>query len=129
MVKVDERARRYQRWRLWVAAVGLLLTGAYLVALVMTGAAVAVRGRLAAFTPHWWLQLPLAVIILGAGHRLLTLPLTWLGGFWLPRRFGLLHQPFRAWLWDGAKAILIGGLLGLLGTEVVYALLRATSWW
>src|SRR2546427_6506528 len=94
-----------------------------------TGTAVALRDRLSALPPRWWVQLLLALVILGAGYRLLALPLHWLGGFWLPRRFGLLHQPFHRWLWDVAKATVIGGVLGLLGAEVVYGLLRATPWW
>ena len=54
---------------------------------------------------------------------------SWFGGFWLPRRFGLLHQPFRLWLWDSVKATLIGGILALLGATVVYAFMRVTAWW
>jgi STE24 endopeptidase len=125
----EERARTYHRQQLWLAGGALLLTAAYLVALIWTDGAVALRGRLALLTPRWWAELPLMLIILGTGHWLLSLPLRWLAGFLLPRRFGLLHQPFRRWLWDAVKAALIGGLLAVLGAEVVYALLRATSWW
>ena len=125
----EARARSYHRRQLWLAVGGLLVAAAYLVTLLATGAAVALRDRLSAFTPRWWVQLLLALVILGAGYRLLALPLHWLRGFWLPRRFGLLHQPFHRWLWDVAKATVIGGVLGLLGAEVVYGLLRATPWW
>ncbi len=128
-METKEPARSYHRWRLWLSAAGFLLATAYLVALIATGASTALRDRLSTLTAWWWLQLPLALVVLGAGYRLLTLPLTWLSGFWLPRRFGLLHQPFHRWLWDAAKGVLIGGLLTLLGAEIVYALLRATPWW
>ena len=53
-------------------------------------------------------------MVLAGGYRLLTLPLQWLGGFWLPRRYGLLHQSLGRWLWDAAKAALIGAALGLV---------------
>ena len=43
-------------------------------------------------------RVPSALLILGVGHQLLTLPLSWLGGFWLPRRYGLHHQTLRPWL-------------------------------
>jgi len=128
-MQTEARARRYHRRQLWLGVGGLLFAAAYLIALMATGTAVALRDRLSALTPRWWVQLLLALVILGAGYRLLALPLHWLGGFWLPRRFGLLDQPFHRWLWDAAKATLIGAMLGLLGAEVVYGLMRATSWW
>ena len=93
------------------------------------------RGRrrthrvLARWTTTWWLELGIVLLVLAGAYRLVTLPLHWLGGYWLPRRFGLLHQPFRRWLWDAVKAGLIGGMLGLLAVLIIYALLRVTPWW
>ena len=124
------RARRYHRRQFWLSIAGLFLAAAYLLALIATGAAVALRDWLSScLSPHWWIQLPLALIVLGGGYRVLSLPLRWLAGFWLPRRFGLLHQRFHRWLWDAAKATVIGGILALLGATVVYGFLRVTSWW
>ena len=97
--------------------------------LVETRAAVRLAERLAIWTPHWWLALAVAVLVLGGGYRLLSLPLGWLGGFWLPRRYGLLHQSLGRWLWDAAKAALVGGALGLLAVEIVYGLMRWSAWW
>ena len=125
----EERARTYHRRQLWLAGTGLLLTAAYLVALIWTGGAIALRDRLSLLTTRWWVALPLMLLILGIGHWLLTLPLRLAAGFFLPRRFGLLHQPFRRWLWDSVKAATIGGALAVLGAEVLYGLLRLTSWW
>jgi len=123
------RARTYHRWQFLLGAASFVLSVLYLGAWVLTGAAVALRNALGALTPVWWIELPLALLVLGAGHGLLSLPLRWLGGFWLPRRFGLLHQSFLRWLWDVAKAGGIGAVLGVLAAEVVYGLLRATAWW
>jgi STE24 endopeptidase len=123
------RARTYHRWQFRLSLAGFLLSAAYLAGLLATGAAVALRDRLASLTGHWWLQLPLALIALGGAYRLATLPLSWLAGFWLPRRFGLLHQSFLRWLWDAVKAAGIGGALGLAAALTVYGLLRATAWW
>ena len=124
-----ERSRAYHRRQFRLSALGFAVTVAYLVAWLATGASIALRDALVAFTPHWWLQVPLALLVLGIGHRLVTLPLSWVSGFLLPRRFGLLHQPFRLWLADVAKAGAIATLLGIVATLVVYALLRATAWW
>jgi len=128
-VQSEERARAYHRWQFRLSAAGFALAAGYLAALLATGLALALRQTLEQLTPVWWLQLPLALLIVGGGYRLVTLPLAWLRGFWLPRRFGLLHQPFRQWLWEAVKANLIGAVLGVLAAEVVYGLLRATPWW
>ena len=58
-------------------------------------------------------------------------PLTLVRGYWLPRRFGLLHQPLRAWLADRAE----GGAdrwsaRRSRAVELVYVLLERTAlWW
>jgi STE24 endopeptidase len=128
-VPADARARAYHRRRLALSLAELALTASYLIVLVETRAAVHLAERLATWTPRWWLALAVAVLVLGGGYRLLSLPLAWLGGFWLPRRYGLLHQSLGRWLWDAAKTALIGGVLGLVAVEVVYGLMRWSAWW
>jgi len=122
-------ARHYNRLRLGVSLVALALTAGYLVALLTTDAA----GRLAAIAAAWTsrpaLQLAVALAVLATGWRLLTLPLAWIGSYWLPRRFGLLHQSAGHWAWDAIKAAAIGAVLALAGVELAYALLRLTPWW
>src|SRR5436309_2068244 len=123
-------AARYHRLQLVLAAAGLGRWAAYRLAALLTGAAHALAGAAAAATATAWGQVALVASILGAAHALLTFPLAWTRGWWLPRRYGLLHQSLRGWLADRAKAALLAGALGLAAVEVVYALLRATPlWW
>jgi len=123
------RARIYHRRQLALSLLGLALSVTYLLVLIETRAATHLTEYLARWTTAWWLELGIVLLVLAGAYRLVTLPLHWLGGYWLPRRFGLLHQPFRRWLWDAVKAGLIGGMLGLLAVLIVYALLRVTPWW
>lgn len=123
------RARVYHRRQLALSVLGLALSVAYLVALIATRAAAHLADHVARWTSLWWLELGLVVLVLAGAYRLLTLPLHWLGGYWLPGRFGLLHQPFWRWLWDAMKAALIGAGLGLLAILTIYGLLRVTAWW
>ena len=125
----EERARQYHRWQFRLSVAGFLLAAAYLVLLLTTGAAVSLRTTLVQLGLPWWLQLPLALVALGLPYELISLPLNLVSGFWLPRRFGLLHQSFGRWLWDSVKGGLIGGGLLLIGAELVYGLMRATEWW
>jgi STE24 endopeptidase len=99
------------------------------VTLLATDAAGRLVAVATAWTPRPWLQLALVLAALAAGWRVLSLPLRWLGGFWLPRRFGLLHQSLAHWMGDALKAAAIGAVLALAGAELAYALLRLTPWW
>ena len=125
----DERARGYHRLQLGLSVLTFALGVGYLSVLLATGSSARLAARIAEWTARPWLALAAITLVVGTGWRLLTLPLAWLGGFWLPRRFGLLHQPFARWAWDAVKAGAIGGVLTLAGVEVVYALLRWTPWW
>jgi len=123
-------AARYHRLRLVLAAAGLALSIAFLAVLVLTGAAHALARAAAHATGSVWGQVALVAVVLGAARAVLTFPLGWTRGWWLPRRYGLLHQSLQGWLADRAKATLLSGVFGLAAVEVVYALLGATPlWW
>ena len=122
-------AHAYHSWQLGLGVLRVLLTAGYLATLLATGTAARLRDLLAAWTTHWWLAVPSAVIVLASGHQLLTLPLTWLGSFELPRRYGLNHETLGQWLRDRIKGGLIGAGLASAGALVVYGLLRSTPWW
>ena len=122
-------AARYHRLQLVLAGVGLALSVGYLLAMLLTGAAHALAAAAARTPGGAWGQVAVVALGLGAAHGLLSLPLAWARGWWLPRRYGLLHQGLPAWLADRAKAALLAGALALAAVEVVYALLRQTAWW
>jgi len=125
----DERATRYHRRQLLLAAAGLALTLAYLLAVLVTGASRDLAAAAARWTSAWWAQVAIVAIVLGGAYGVITFPLSWVRGYVLPRRYGLLHQSMRPWLADHLKASAIGGALGLAGVEVIYGLLRTTPWW
>jgi STE24 endopeptidase len=127
----DARARRYHRRQFALTLIDLALGVIVLAWWSASGAAI----RLAALLDAR-LGPPVAVVAgmalaVGASQLALTLPLDVVAGYVLPRRAGLLTQPFGGWLRDRGKAVLIGGGLGLLAVEVVYALLRwnPDRWW
>ncbi len=123
-------ADRYHRLQLFLSLLGLGLSIAYLLALIFTEAGHGLARAAARVTTARWGQVALVALALGAGQGVLTLPLKVIRGFWLPRRFGLLHQPLGGWLVDQLKAVVIGGALGLAAVEIVYTLLALTSlWW
>ncbi len=123
---MSDQATVYHRWQFWLGVCNLLITIAYLAVILHGGFA-----RLAPTPPlPWWLHVAALAVALGIGLTLLTLPLDLTRGYWLPKRFGLLHQPLGRWCWDRVKAGAIGGTLALLALEVVYGLLRiSAAWW
>ncbi len=125
----ESRARAYHRRQLALSLTEIALSAVYLLVLVETGAAVWLTAWIRQWTSRWWLELAIAVVILASTHRLLTMPLTWIARYWLPRRYGLLHQSLGRWLLDVLKAGLLGAGLGLAAVEIVYGLLRVTPWW
>ena len=131
MEDTSDAARRYHRRQFALTLADLAVGAAMLAWWSRSGAA----ARLVAFL-ETYLQSPAAlvaavVLVIGTTQVLLTFPLELLAGFVLPRRAGLLAQDLGSWLADRAKALAIGGVLGLLTVEVVYALLRVDPdrWW
>jgi len=126
---MPDDAERYHRLQLLLRLIGFALTAAYLSCLLALGTGATLDRVAAPLVTAWWGRLALVAAAVGLGEALLAFPLRWVRGFWLPRRFGLLHQPLGAWLADRAKAAGLGGALGLGGVLVVYGLMRATPWW
>jgi STE24 endopeptidase len=125
---VTADARTYHRTRLRLGVLGFLVGAAYLAAVLAGGVAGALARTLEEWP--WWAQVAAITAILAGGHRVLTAPLAWLRGWWLPRRYGLLHQTPAAWLADQAKGAALGAGFGLAAVLLVYALLRALpAWW
>ncbi|HEX2326594.1 MAG TPA: hypothetical protein VHQ00_14450, partial [Chloroflexota bacterium] len=136
----EERARAYARLRRRLFLVDLLLAGGGLSLFLVSGLAVRWREALQTMLgqppgpPPAALQaLPLLllyVVSLTLAATLLTLPLSYYGGFLLPHRFGLSTQTRPAWALDMAKATLLGVAQTALVAIPVYALLwLAPDWW
>jgi STE24 endopeptidase len=126
----DPAAARYHRLQLALGMGALVVGLAYLLGVLVSGAGETLARAAGTLTTAWWAQSLLVALTLAMVYRLLTFPLAWVRSYELPRRYGLLHQPFASWLFDGLKAALIATPLALGGLLAVYALLRATPlWW
>jgi STE24 endopeptidase len=122
---------RYHRRQLLLGVASTLATGAVLVAWIWTGAATALAESLARAPGGRITVVAGMAAAVAGGSAVLTFPLDVLRGFVLPRRAGLLIQPFRGWLADRAKAAALAGGLTLGVLEAVYAFLAASPslWW
>jgi STE24 endopeptidase len=132
----QQKAKEYARIRRRLLLVDLALGGVFVLAWLFSGASLWLRNQVVGLVGQYplWVSSLLAVAlyaaVFGAIYGLLGAPLSYYSGFVLPHRYGLSVQTLRAWLWDQVKGAALGGVLGLVLLEVMYALLRASPhWW
>jgi STE24 endopeptidase len=126
----QKKAKEYARIRRRLMLVDLALGGVYALVWLLSGASAWLRDLILGLTENQLLVVALYVLVFGGIYALLDARLSYYRGFVLPHRYGLSTQTFRAWLWDQVKGAAIGGVLGLILIEVMYALLRVSpDWW
>jgi STE24 endopeptidase len=127
----QERAKEYARIQRQLMLVELGLGGAYALAWLIIGWSNALKAVLLQWTTNEWLLVAGFGLIFGLGYFLLSLPLSYYEGFVLPHRYDLSTQNLQGWILDQFKGILVGGLLGGLVLEIIYAVLRIApeTWW
>jgi STE24 endopeptidase len=127
----QQQAKAYARIQKRLMLVDLGFSGAYVLAWLVFGWSVRLREVLSIYTSSEWLLVALFALIFGGILGLISLPLNYYADYILPHRFGLSNQTFGGWIGDQVKTALVGGVLGLLLLEVVYAVLRLApeTWW
>jgi STE24 endopeptidase len=127
----QKKAKQYARIHRRLMLVDLVLGGVYLLAWLFLGWSQGLKDYLIGFTKNDWLLVAGYGFIFAAGYFLIDLPLSYYSGFVLPHQYDLSTQSFSGWVLDQVKGILVGGILGFLVLEVVYAVLRAApeTWW
>jgi STE24 endopeptidase len=133
----EDRAARYQRLKRRGHVLSAAMGAALLVVVAASGVSIEIRNgaeALVAAAPEWlrsWMVVAAYVVALGLLHEILTLPLGLYFGYAIERRYELSVEPWRAWLRDHVKAVLVGGALSLTAAEIVYATVRRwpEGWW
>ncbi len=127
----QKKAKQYARLHRRLMVVDLVLGGLYLLAWLFLGWSQALKDYLVGFTTNDWLLVAGFGFIFAAGYFLIDLPLSYYSGYVLPHQYELSTQSFSRWVVDQVKGILVGGILGFLVLEVIYAVLRAApeTWW
>jgi STE24 endopeptidase len=105
----QQKAKAYARTMRRLAFLELGLSGAFVLVLLFTSLATGLRDLLD-FPGLARVALYFATLLIAFG--ILSAPLSFYGGFVVPRRFGLLRQSLRGWLADGVKRGALGLVLG-----------------
>ena len=113
--------------------VDVALGGLYAVAWLALGWAAWLKGALQGTIAgsSEWLMVAAFGAVFGGAYYVLDLPLGYYSGYVLPHRFELATQNLTGWVADQLKGALVGGALGGVMLEVIYAVLRAApdTWW
>ena len=127
----QKRAKQYARINRRLMVIDLFISGMYMLAWLFLGWSVALKDWLLQYTTNDWVLVLFFVIIMGGILFMISLPLSYYQGFILPHRFDLSNQKLSGWITDQVKGILVGGVLGVLVIEIIYAVLREfpTTWW
>jgi STE24 endopeptidase len=127
----QKRAKQLAKINRRLMMVDLAISALYFVAWLAFGWSEAVKNWLMGFARNDWLLVFLYVLIIGSILFVINLPLSFYQGYTLPHRFDLSTQSIGGWITDQVKSILLGGILGMIVLEIIYAILRAfpSLWW
>jgi STE24 endopeptidase len=126
----QQKAREYAsvKHRLFFVNTGLALV--FLILMLLSGFSLELRKLVESWTTNQWLAVPVYLAIFGGIYAILTLPLDIYSGYYLPIKYGMLHQSFGSWLLDLAKGGLVAVAIGLPLLEALYFGFRNLSeWW
>jgi STE24 endopeptidase len=133
----QSKARRYARQRQMLLLVNLGISAVAIAVLLFSGLSFWLRDALN-FAAGWrpiagwepW-RTALFFLALGVAISIIDAPLTFYGGYVLPRRYGISTQRFGGWLLDGLKGLAISLPIEILAVEFIYLLLAVVpnSWW
>jgi STE24 endopeptidase len=127
----QKRAKQYARIKRRLMLLDLSISGFYLLAWLILGWSKALQDWLLQYTTNDWLLVAFFVIIFGGILFIINLPLSYYQGYILPHRFDISNQKLSTWIMDELKGILVGGVIGMIVLETVYAILRVypITWW
>jgi STE24 endopeptidase len=125
----QKRAKEYARINRRLMLVDLLLTAVYLVAWLVFGWSKGLRDWMMGITTNEWMLVLLYVMIFGGILYLINLPLSYYQSYRLPHRYELSTETPGGWISDQLKMIAVGGVIGIVILEIVYAVLSISTWW
>jgi STE24 endopeptidase len=133
----EDKSTKYHRLRRRADLIGAAAAGVTLLTLSIVGGAQRLR-ELSAAMVQWipgGFDDAMTVILITIAVMLILqaieLPFAYYQGYLLEHRYGLSTQSLKHWISDFVKGILLGIVLAIAGTSVVFAALRNSpaGWW
>jgi STE24 endopeptidase len=133
----EDKSTRYHRLRRRADLIGTVVAGAVLAGLLVSGGAHRLR-ELAAALSEWVpegvndvVMVAVVTVMVVLILQFIELPFAFYQGHLLEHRYGLSTQSAGHWFGDQGKGTAVGLLLAILGSGVVYVVLRQwpEQWW
>ncbi|MFH1176433.1 MAG: M48 family metallopeptidase [Acidobacteriota bacterium] len=129
-VVVTDEMRAHQRWLDTLYFAGALYGFVALLAVLALGISRRLRDLAQRVTSRRFLGAMVFFALFSAVMTLLTIPLDYLSGYFVPHRFNLSEQSLPAWLWDQLKGFLLGIALGApVMALALGGIRRVRRWW
>ena len=117
--------------RQFLFVVETVFTFVLLISFLLTGGSVWLAGLVRAVAGNPWLHVALFAGLLVVGTKLVFLPVSWFGDFYLEHRYQLSNETLTGWAYDELKSLGLNLVLGVAVLDVIYFLLRRAgpAWW
>lgn len=129
---IDPREiKRYNRIKILVSVASILLGVGFLAGVLLTGFSAVLERWVSGVTDQAYVGFLLFLLILGGMETVLSLPLSFYGGYVVEHRFGLSNQSLGRWCWEEVKGMLVGVALLTPLMLLFYFFLRRfpVTWW
>jgi len=128
---VEDSARRYERWKIMLFVVRLVVTYGLLLVALCTPLSSALRECAYRVSPNQWGAVFFYFLFFSLYVLVFMLPLGWVSGYILEHRYSLSTQRFSSWCWEECKKQLLSFGLCCFLVEGLYFLIRTFphAWW
>ncbi|MFQ5965604.1 MAG: M48 family metallopeptidase, partial [Candidatus Scalinduaceae bacterium] len=128
--KSDKLSKKYSKQKYILAVIGLAVALIYLVFMAMFGSNI-LKDSILLITTNQYPLIALYLIVFIIILDLITIPLSFYGGFILEHTYKLSNQTLPGWVKDEIKKFFLSLALLIFLVEIIYIFLRnfPNSWW
>ncbi len=128
--QIAKLSKRYSLQKHILAVNGIIVALIYLVFMCLFGSNI-LKDLISQITVNQYLLIALYILVFVVVIDIITIPLSFYGGFVLEHIFKLSNQKFLGWVKDEIKKFLLSLVLLIIMVEIIYMFLRnfPNSWW